>query len=578
MITRRSFLKYSAGASATLALPWTVRQAFATGPARSLLTKYIQPLPLPGAGIVVATPSGMNQYAFTQREIARQLHPNLPPTPLWAYDDGSGLAGQAGSFGMAVVAQSGIPVRMSFFNNVPSHYPSWIPVDPLLTPFRNPDGTPQVRLMTHLHGGFVAADSDGNPAATPLLFKQGETQTVYYTNQLPEMPASLLWFHDHGLGTTRLNVFAGLAAAYILRDQYDTGSESGSNANQIGIPGDAYEIPLVIQDRQFNSDGTFLYPTSDIDDVIWIGEYFGNVMLVNGKVWPFLNVEPRMYRFRILNGCNARILGLDIGGPNLWQIGAEGGMWDIPVPVKNLVLAPAERADVLVDFTKFAGQTLVMKNLKPHKPVSNPAPELPQVMQIRVGTTVSQQGPTSVPSSLLGGRRAIVTGSIAATRYITLNEIDVDEPTWFLNLNGLHFDDPTTDPSQVQTPKVGTVEDWVYVNMTGDTHPMHTHLVTFQVVGRTPFDAQAYEEMFEGPNGVPGVHDPTPFATGPEGPPDPTERGFKDTVKANPGYFTRIRAKFDLPMDVFPPQKYVHHCHIVEHEDNDMMRPYTVVP
>jgi spore coat protein A, manganese oxidase len=577
MITRRNFLKYGVGASAALSLPWTVRQAFAAAGMGGALAKYIQPLPLVGAGIAVAqqTPSGSNHYSFTQIETARQLHPDLPPTPIWAYDDGhNGLAGQAGSFGMAVAAQSGIPVTMSFTNNVPSHYPSWIPVDPLLTPFRNLDGSPQVRLMTHLHGGFVAADSDGNPAATPLLFKQGETQNVYYTNQLPQMPASLLWFHDHGLGTTRLNVFAGLAAAYILRDQYDTGGADNAN----GLPYGPYEIPLVIQDRQFNPDGTFLYPTSDIEGVTWIGEYFGNVMLVNGKVWPFLNVEPRMYRFRILNGCNARILNLDIGGPDFWQIGAEGGMWDKPVPVKNLVMAPAERADVLVDFSKFAGETLVMVNHKLHKPFSNPAPLLPQVMQIRVGTTVSQPGPTSIPSELVGRRKAEVMGPIAATRYITLNEIDVDEPTWFLNLNGLHFEDPTTDPSQVQTPKVGTVEDWVYINVTGDTHPMHTHLVTFQVVGRTPFNVEAYEEAFEGPNGVTGGHDPSPYATGPEEPPDPTERGFKDTVKANPGYFTRIRAKFDLPMGVFPPQKYVHHCHIVEHEDNDMMRPFTVVP
>ena len=563
-ITRRNFLKYSTGASASLALPWTVRQAFAARPARSMLTKYIQPVPLPGAGIVVATPNGMNQYAFTQIEIARQLHPHLPPTPLFAYDDGSDLMGQAGSFGMAVVAQSGTPLDVSYTNRLPLTYPDWIPVDTNLTPLGN-----QVRAMTHLHGGFVAGDSDGNPEVTPNGFGFGDTQSVHYTNQLPQMPATLLWFHDHALGATRLNVFAGLAAAYILRDQYDTGLEP----NPIGIPGGAYEIPLVIQDRQFNPDGTFLYPTSDIEGVTWIGEYFGDVMLVNGKVWPFLNVEPRLYRFRILNGCNARILNLDIGGPNFWQIGAEGGMWDIPVPVKHLVLAPAERADVLVDFSKFPGARLVMKNHKPHSPVSTPAPQLPQVMQIRVGTTVTQPGPTSIPSSLLGGRAAIVTGPIAATRYITLNEIDVDEPTWFLNLNGLHFEDPTTE-----TPKLGTVEDWVYINVTGDTHPMHTHLVTFQVIGRTPFDVEAYEEAFEGPNGVTGGHDPSPFATGPEEPPDPTERGFKDTVKANPGYFTRIRAKFDLPTGVMAPQSYVHHCHIVEHEDNDMMRPFTVIP
>jgi spore coat protein A len=560
-ITRRRFLGYGLGAGAALTVPWAVRPLGAKAAKGGRLTKYIKPVPLPGAGIVVATPNGPNHYSFTQAEIRRQLHPALPPTPLWAYDDGSGLEGQSGSFGMAVVGQSGTPLTVTYTNDLPETYPNWLPVDTRLTPLGD-----EVRLMTHLHGGFVAADSDGNPAVTPEGFGQGQTQEVFYTNQSPQMPASLLWFHDHGLGTTRLNVFAGLAAAYILRDEFDTGEEP----NPIGIPGGAYEIPLVIQDRQFNPDGTFRYPRTDIEGATWIGEYFGDTMLVNGKVWPFLDVEPRMYRFRILNGCNARILSLDIGGPSLWQVGAEGGMFDVPVPVNKLVLAPAERADVLVDFTKFAGQALVLKNHNPSKPVVSPAPSLEQVMQIRVGTTVSQPGPTSIPSSL-PGHKADLSDPVR-TRFITLNEIDIDEATWFLNLDGVHFDEgPTTE-----TPKVGTVEDWVYVNLTGDTHPMHMHLVTFQVVGRTPFDAEAYEEGNEGPHGVPGGIDPTPFATGPMIPPAPEERGFKDTVKANPGYFTTIRAKFDLPTGVTAPQDYVYHCHIVEHEDNDMMRPFTV--
>lgn len=558
-VTRRSFLKCGAGASAALAIPWTVRQACAARPARSVLTKYIQPLPVPGNGIVVATPSGMNQYTFTQREIARQLHPNLPPTPFWAYDDGSGLGGQAGSFGMAVVAENGTPLDVNYTHALPATYPDWIPVDTRLTPLGD-----EVRMITHLHGAFVAGDSDGNPWITPDGFGLGDTQSVYYPN---EPPATLLWFHDHYLGATRLNVFAGLAAAYILRDEFDTGEEP----NPIGIPGGAYEIPLVIQDRQFNPDGTFLYPTSDIEGVTWIGEYFGDVMLVNGKVWPFLNVEPRMYRFRILNGCNGRILTLDLSGLDFWQIGAEGGLWDIPVRTRRLVLAPAERADVIVDFSRVAGARLVMMNHRPPRPVSTPAPQLPQVMQIRVGRTVSQPGPTTIPSSLPG--RAANLSNPVATRYITLNEIAVDTPDWFLNLNAKHFEDPITE-----TPQVGTIEDWVYINMTGDTHPMHSHLVTFQVVGRTPFDAEAYEEAYGGPNGVPGGIDPTPFATGPMQPPDPTERGFKDTVKANPGEFTTIRAQYDLPTGITAPQTYVYHCHIVEHEDNDMMRPFTVVP
>jgi len=295
-LTRRRFLQYGAAGGAALILPWAGRAPVAAAAAGGKLTKYLEPVPLPGNGIVVASPSGANAYSFTQRQIARRLHPQLPPTPLWAYDDGAGLAGQAGSFGMAVVAQSGTPLQVSYTHQLPETYPAWIPVDTRLTPLGD-----EVRLMTHLHGGFVAADSDGNPTVTPDGFGPGETQTVFYTNELPQMPAELLWFHDHGLGVTRLNVFAGLAAAYILRDEFDTGSEP----NPIGIPGGAYEIPLVIQDRQFNPDGTFLYPTSDIAGVTWIGEYFGDVMLVNGKVWPFLEVEPRMYRLRILNGCNA---------------------------------------------------------------------------------------------------------------------------------------------------------------------------------------------------------------------------------------------------------------------------------
>jgi spore coat protein A len=565
MITRRQFLRLGlagVGVSTALALPRAVRPGIVA--AAPKLAKYLEPVPLPGAGIVVATPSGANQYSFTQREIKRRLHPQLPPTPLWAYDDGSGLAGQAGSFGLAVVAQTDTPLSMSFTHNLPATYPAWIPVDTRLTPL----GV-QVRVMTHLHGGFVAADSDGNPAVTPDGFGPGETQTVLYPNQAPQMPASLLWFHDHGLGTTRLNVFAGLAAAYILRDQFDTGTEP----NPCGIPGGAYEIPLVIQDRQFNPDGTFLYPRSLIPGTTWIGEYFGDVMLVNGKVWPFMNVEPRLYRFRILNGCNSRILNLGLGGVRMWQIGAEGGMWDRPVPVNNLVLAPAERADLLVDFRPSPGQTLVMKNAAPPKPVVTPAPSLSQVMQLRVGTTVTQPAPATIPASL-PGRRADL-GTPAKTRYITLNEVGVDTAGWILTLNGLDFEAPETG---ADTPTVGTVEDWVYINLTGDTHPMHTHLFTHQVIGRTPFNVAAYMAAAPtAPFGFGGI-DPTPFVTGPMQPPAPEERGFKDTTKVNPGYFTTIRAKFDLPDGVTAPQTYVHHCHIVEHEDNDMMRPFTVGP
>ncbi|WP_436498204.1 multicopper oxidase family protein [Actinokineospora sp. HUAS TT18] len=558
-ISRRRFIGYGVGVGATLALR---RTGSASAKVGGKLAKFVEPVPLPGAGIVVATQSGADGYTFTQTVISRQLHPHLPPTPLWAYDDGSGLSGQAGSFGMAVLARTGTPLRVSFTNQLARTYPDWLPVDLRLVPHGE-----DVRTLTHLHGGFVAAHSDGNPAAHPGGFGHGETQVAYYPNESPQQPAALLWFHDHGLGATRLNVYAGLAAAYILRDEFDTGEEP----NPIGIPGGAYEIPLVIQDRRFNPDGTLLYPRSDIPGVVWIGEFFGDVMLVNGKVWPFLDVEPRLYRFRILNGCNSRILNLGLGGAPMWQIGAEGGLWDVPVRMRQLVLAPAERADVLVDFRPLAGQTTVVRNAQPPRPVVTPAGPLSTVMRIRVGTSVTQPGPTAIPASLPG--RAANLPTATTTRYITLNEVDAETEDWVVNINAARFDAPATE-----TPALGAVEDWTYINLTADTHPLHTHLVNHQVIGRTPFDVDAYEAAYGGPDGVPGGIDPTPFATGPMRPPDPDERGFKDTVKANPGQFTTIRAKFDLPAGLTAPQTYVHHCHIIEHEDNDMMRPFTVTP
>ena len=561
MLTRRRFLQYGASAGVVLAAPWALPRA-ASAAMGGKLTKYVSPLPVPGNGIVVATPSGPNAYAFTLREISRQLHPQLPPTPFWAYDDGSGLGGQNGSIGMAIVARRSNELDVSYTHDLPATYPSWIPVDSRLTPFGN-----EVRILTHLHGGFVSGDSDGNPAATPNLYRKGETQTAHYPN---DQPASLIWFHDHGLGTTRLNVFAGLAGAYLHYDEFDTGDASNVN----GLPSGVGEIPLVIQDRLFNPNGTFLYPTSVIPGATWIGEYFGDVMLVNGIVWPYLEVKPTLYRFRMINGCNARILDLGFGGAPMWQIGAEGGLFDRPVPTKALVMAPGERADVLVDFGPMAGQTFAVKNTNPPAPVITPAPALSQVMQIRVaaGTRVKP----AIPATLTGGRRADLPAPPASKRrFITLNEVGINTAQWRLTLNGTGFMDP--DPA-TETPTAGDVEDWYYINLTGDTHPMHTHLVSFQVVGRFPFNATAYMAAApSGPGGFGGI-DPTPYYTGPAVPADPTERGFKDTVKANPGQVTVIRAKFDLPAGLTTPQKYVHHCHIVEHEDNDMMRPFTVTP
>ena len=565
--SRRNFLQYSLAAGAALGIT-AVGAGTAEAAARAnampalaatTLKRYLEPLPVPGAGLVVAAPTTPNHYKFSLKMISRKLHPALPATPVFAYDDGSGLTGQAGSFGMVIVAQTGKPVHVRYTNHLPSVYPSWVPVDQRLTPLGD-----QVRMLTHLHGGFVAGADDGNPLVTPNGFGHGATQTVVYPNQAPQNSARLMWFHDHAMGATRLNVFAGLAGAYLLRDGFDTGTEP----NPIGVPGAAYEIPLVFQDRQFNTDGTFRYPVSTIPGVTWIGEYFGDTFLVNGKVWPFLDVEPRMYRFRILNGCNARIMSVDMGGAPMWQIGSEGGLFDAPVPMTSLVLTPAERADVIVDFTGLKGKSLVVHNANPAAPVSTPAPGLVEVMQIRVGKTVTTPGPTVLPVTLPGVKPNLPTPQV--TRYITLNEVGANTAGWYLNLNGQHFGKGTLHP------KVGNVEDWVFVNMTPDTHPMHTHLFNHQVIGRVPFDVAGYQAAYGGANGVPGGISPASFATGPMLPPTPDERGYKETTKANPGYYTIVRGKIELPTGVTAPQSYVHHCHIVEHEDNDMMQGFIV--
>jgi spore coat protein A len=196
------------------------------------------------------------------------------------------------------------------------------------------------------------------------------------------------------------------------------------------------------------------------------------------------------------------------------------------------------------------------------------------VMQFRVAAHTPVAA--AIPQLLEGGAAAVLPApGPGKRRFIALNEVDIDTSDWRLTLNGQGFMD---GGAATETPAAGDVEDWWYINLTGDTHPMHTHLVSFQVVGRLPFDDDAYMAAApSGPGGYGGI-DPTPFATGPMQPPDPTERGFKDTVKANPGYVTIIRARFDLPAGVTTAQSYVHHCHIVEHEDNDMMRPFVVTP
>jgi FtsP/CotA-like multicopper oxidase with cupredoxin domain len=605
MTTRREFLKWTAASGAGLVvgrglLTGQARAASVASSARAAsvasgLTPYLDPMPLLVDNAVDATGGGT--VNLTTALISRKVHSQLPATTLFGYlrSGGPGAGDTAASYlGPAIVAKSGTAVKVNYANGLgPNDF---------LKVFTNGGASylqfppfPEVRILTHLHGGLVAGVDDGNPFAQPGAIPSGTTQSVTYPN---EQPATLLWYHDHYLGDTRMNVVAGLAGGYLLRDSFDTGS------NPL-LPGPlgTYELPMVVQDRMFNPDGSLLYPVAPAStNGPWIGEYFGDVALVNGKIWPALTLEPAVYRFRVLNGCNARILNLRISTANdsatvpMTIIGTEGGLLPLnPAGSNGLVMTPAERYDVICDFRGFAGQTLLMKNTNPpNSVVSTPAPSLTKVMQITVKARASSGAPMTVPgpgslpansalTALTGLGPPKLSGGSVTARMITLNEVTPKTPTWRLNLNAHPYGDPNP---VTETLKWNGVEDWYFVNTTPDTHPMHTHLFTFHVMGRYNIDIAGYVKANGGPNGVPqlDVSTLTPFLKGGLIAPPPDEAGFKETVKANPGQVTVVRAKFTPPSTVLDSsgnpttQKYVHHCHIVEHEDNDMMERVMVVP
>jgi spore coat protein A, manganese oxidase len=553
MFTRRQFLHRGAVGAGLIAFPGA-RALLEAGPAAAVpyarVPRFSVPLPIPAT----ATPIAANTYHITQRQMAQTLHPRLGPTMVWGYDDGT-----LGPLypGPTIEVQRGTPTTVTFENQLPTTH--LLPVDTSILP----DGDPTVRAMTHLHGGFVSAADDGNPYHTQVEdeYRRGEMQTVHFPN---EQPATTLWYHDHAVAMTRLNVYAGLAAYYLIRDSDDTGNEP----NPIGIPGGDYEIPIVIQDRTFTHDGRLFYAGPE-----WVPEFFGDTVVVNGAPYPFLEVEPRMYRFRFLNGSNSRFYNLELpGGPPFHHIGAEGGMFDAPVERRQILMLPAERADVIVDFSRFRGRHVLLANRRlPSGVVSPAAPNLPLIMQFRVGATITNPGPDTIPASLPGSLPSF--GAPARERYITLEEVlDAGGEPIRTVIDGLRFDDPVN----IHVP-AGDVEDWLLINLSADTHPIHLHLPQFQVVSRRPLDVAGYQEALDEARerGEPNP-DPRPFFTGGPLPLQTDDRGFKDTVSANPESVTRIRSPFDLPSGVSGTQKYVFHCHIVEHEDNDMMRPFEV--
>lgn len=645
----------------TLAI-YTFSSSFAVKLAPVLLDpktipKYVNQLIVPP--VYVPDTVGPDTYTVTMSTSRQQILPTGTvlmagadgKTYVWGYQanavvrgatlgvpDGTYLASFIHSPSGTFEATRGTPTIVKWINNINDPQP--FAVDPTLK-WANPtglfppaDAVPQpypafppgwdgvqttlntqspVALVPHLHGAEVASQYDGGPehwwTSTGLQGPDYNTYTptdanaaVYYYDNAQE--ANTLWYHDHALGITRINVMSGLAGYYLLRDPFNSFDQYLTTTFQYGVS----EIPIAIQDRTFQTNGEFWYPNVGLNPTIhpyWNPEFFGDTIMVNGLVWPNLDITPGWYRFRLLDGSNARFYTMTLKDQTTGlklpfiQIGSDGGYLKAPVTLKELTIAPGERADILVDFSGIAPGTKIIVENKAKAPFPNGAQPDPQttgqIMQFTVkpaGTAVTQGvAAVSVPASL----NPTLTGAFptlpapSVTRYITLLEIMGPAGTpVMVTINGQYYDGTATE-----TPTNGTTEEWVIINLTGDTHPIHTHLATFQLVSRQVFKAGKYTTDWLNLNAAGGTPPfartyiplelaPTAYLQGKAAAPTPAEMSWKDTIQMHPGEVTTIRIRFTqqdgtaFPFDPTLGPGYVWHCHILDHEDNEMMRPLVI--
>ena len=527
MISRRLFLGQSSFIAAS---PVFARAApFASSPVipnldPGALACFVDPLPLPQIAKPLERrlpPDGSGGpvpfYRVPMRAIAQKLHRDLPPTNLWSF---------GGSVpGVLFDTRSGEGQLIEWRNDLPQHH--FLPIDHSLHGAEK--GVPEVRGVVHLHGGKAPPESDGYPED---WYVPGQSRTYYYPNR---QEAALLWYHDHAMGINRLNIYAGLFGLFIVRDPFE---------DALNLPRGEYEIPLVLMDRDLKPGGELSYPVSADPERPWVPEAFGEAQLVNGKLFPYLEVQPRKYRFRILNAANGRFYRLSLStGGEMHQIGSDQGLLAAPVALQYVELAPGERADLVIDFAPYRGARLQLQS----EPFA--------LLQFRVGAA-NVPDPGALPSALRPAPR-IAESTAVLTRRLTLDEnLNLVAESMGMLLNKTPWHAPVTEK-----PVLNTTEIWELVNLTDDVHPIHLHLVRFQILDRRRFDA--FDFMTAGKLRY----------TGPPMTPDANEMGWKDTVRVNAKTVTRIIVPFTGYTG-----RYVWHCHILEHEDNEMMRPYEVLP
>lgn len=498
-------------------------QAIALDP--STLTPFVDGLAIPALARPVGTrPNPENSkesiplYRIAAREAHVRVHRDLPPTRMWTFD---------GSFpGPTIETESGHAVMVEWQNQLPDRH--FLPIDHTLHGAEA--GLPEGRTVVHLHGGRTPADSDGYPEEWKV---PGKTQTCFYPSA---QHGALLFYHDHTMGINRLNIYAGLQGFFIVRDRRE---------DALQLPAGRYEIPLMITDRVLTRDGQLSYPVSEHPDRPWVPEVFGNAILVNGKLLPYHEVEPRKYRLRLMNGSNGRFYRFGLSNRTAFQVIAnDQGLLESPAVVKRLPLAPAERAEIVVDFAPLAGTAVRL--------VSDSF----DIMEFRVGRQGAEET-SAVPAVLHKPVIQLRETDAVRTRRLTLDErMDDVQRSMGMLLNNTPWHAAVTEK-----PVLNTTEIWELVNLTDDSHPIHLHLVRFRILDRRRFDVFDYQAK-----GVLRL-------TGPVEAPEPLESGWKDTVRADPGMMTRILVPFEGYAG-----RYVWHCHILEHEDNEMMRPYEVLP
>ena len=574
--------------TALLSLPGIAATAVAAPLDPATLTKYVDALPIP----VPMAKAGRDFYEIGAYPVEQLLHRDLPAkTRLYGYGPTQATATYPG---MTIEAVRGVPLRVHWTNHLPLPHLFANAFDPTIG---HPDVTTGVPITPHVHGGEQEPGSDGGPFTwfTPGFAEKGRDwkyETYTYANR---QQAATIWYHDHAYGYTRFNPYAGLAGFYIIRDP---------SREWPFLPRGKYEIPIVIQDKMFTDDGQLFYPVADEpnpEHPIWIPEFFGDVMLANGKIWPYLNVEQHRYRFRLLNGSQARFYSLALAvrntgapGPAFVQIATDGGYLGRPVTLNDplnpasprLLIAPGERADVVIDFNRLPVGTELLLTNTANGPYPDGDPVEPgttgQIMLFRVGPRTRPDF-SSVPRILNLFAPRLTNPTV--TRQLTLNEVQGENGPLAMYLNGMELMSPATEK-----PALGTTEQWDIVNLTMDAHPIHLHLVQFQILNRQKFDP-SYYAAYDAANPVLPTMDPVtvpigPYLTGPPIAPDLNERGWKDTYRMNPGEVTRVLIKFapqdnafgrNFEFDATAAPGYVWHCHILEHEENDMMRPLLMV-